>query len=223
MRKEPVFLALSALLIVVAQLSQPWPAVRRQAPHRALESVMMGSEAVLVDYYWFDLLQYFGGYRMGEHDLAGFNLRVERLLGLDPNFHRATLFAAVIRATDMGDPAGAVRWLAYAERANPGTWYYPYEQGFMQYLWLENYQAAKSAFERAGRCPGVAPAWRHFVARISELGGDPSVAREMWLEVAATAEHPSVREAALENVRRLEAILHKQGQERLTTPSAAPS
>lgn len=223
MRRSVTLFALSTALVCIAQLSQPWPAVRRQAPHRAMESVMMGSEAVLVDYYWFDLLQYFGGYRLGEHDLSGFNLRVERMLGLDPTFHRATLFAAVIRATDLEDPAGAVRWLAYAERANPGIWYYPYEQGFMQYLWLENNQAAKAAFERAGRCPGVHSAWRHFVARISELGGDPRVAREMWLDIAAGAEHPSVRERALENARRLEEILHMGGQERLTTPPPRPS
>jgi hypothetical protein len=223
MRRSLALVALSLSLLLVAQLSQPWPVVRRQAPHRPLESVLMGDESVLVDYYWFDLLQYFGGYQLGQHDLSGFNLRVERLLDLDPNFHRATLFAAIVRATDMDDPAGAVRWLAYGERANPGVWYYPYEQGFFQYLWLENYQAARAAFERSGRCPGVTPAWRHFVARISELGGDPRVAREMWLEVAATAEHPQVREKALENIRRLEEILHKQGQEGLTTPSRTPS
>jgi hypothetical protein len=215
--------ALSLVLVGFAQLGQPTPLIRQQEPRRPLEAVMLGSEALLADYYWFDLLQYFGGYRLGQHDLADFNARVERLMRLDPSFHRATLFAAVVRATDMEDPAGALRWLAWAERANPEEWVYPYEQGFFHYLWLENYQEAKAAFERAGRCPGAHPAWRHFAARIAELGGDPAVAREMWLQVAAAAEHPRVREAALENVRRLEAILLQRSQERLTAPTPSTS
>jgi hypothetical protein len=214
---------LSLVLLAFAQLGQPAPLIRQQDPRRPLEAVMLGSEALLADYYWFDLLQYFGGYRLGQHDLSEFNQRVERLMRLDPSFHRATLFAAVVRATDMEDPQGALRWLAWAERANPDEWVYPYEQGFFQYLWLENYQEARAAFERAGRCPGVTPAWRHFAARITELGGDPAVAREMWLQVAAAAEHPRVREAALENVRRLEAILLERSQERLTASPPSTS
>lgn len=223
MPRSLALVALSLLLLAGAQLSQPAPLIRQQEPQRPLEAVLLGSEALLADYYWFDLLQYYGGYRLGQHDLASFNARVERLLRLDPAFHRATLFAAVVRATDMQDPAGALRWLAYAERANPTYWVYPYEQGFFHYLWLENYREARAAFARAGRCPDAHPAWRHFVARIDELGGDPRLAREMWLEVAETAEHPRVREAALENVRRLEAILLERSQKRLTTPDPPPS
>jgi hypothetical protein len=218
MARSLALAALSLLLLACAQLGQPAPLIRQQEPQRPLEAVMMGSEALLADYYWFDLLQYFGGYRLGQHDLSGFNQRVERLMRLDPQFHRALLFAAVVRATDLEDPAGALRWLAWGERANPTHWIYPYEQGFLNYLWLENYADAKAAFERAGRCPDVHPAWRHFVARISELGGDPRLARELWLEVAAAAEHPAVREAALENVHRLEAILLEHGQGGLTAP-----
>lgn len=215
--------ALSLILLAAAQFSQPAPLIRQQEPQRPLEAVLMGNEALLADYYWFDLLQYFGGYRLGQHDLSEFNQRVERLLRLDPGFHRATLFAAVVRATDLEDPEGALRWLAWGERANPLEWIYPYEQGFIQYLWLENYQAASAAFARAGHCPGAPPAWKHFVARIEELGGDPRVARELWLQVAATAEHPRVREAALENARRLEAILLERSQKRLTTPDPPTS
>jgi len=223
MARSLALAALSLVLLAFAQLGQPAPLIRQQEMRRPLEAVMLGSEALLADYYWFDLLQYFGGYRLGQHDLAEFNPRVERLLRLDPSFHRATLFAAVVRATDMQDPQGALRWLAWAERANPDEWIYPYEQGFFQYLWLENYQEAKAAFQRAGRCAGAPPAWRHFAARISELGGDPAVAREMWLQVADTAEHPRVREAALENVRRLEAILLEHSQERLTASPPSTS
>lgn len=223
MARSLALAALSLALLAAAQFGQPAPLIRQQEPQRPLEAVMLGSEALLADYYWFDLLQYYGGYRLGQHDLASFNARVERLMRLDPSFHRATLFAAFVRATDLEDPAGALRWLNWAERANPLEWAYPYQQGFIHYLWLEDHQAASAAFARAGRCPGVHPAWKHFVARIAETDGDPSLARELWLQVAATAEHPQVREAALANACRLEAILLKRSQTRLRTPDPPTS
>lgn len=208
-----ILLLLGAALIAVAQLSRPGPAIRAQRPARPYEAVMLGSEALLVDYYWFDLLQYFGGYRLGEHDLAGFIPRFERLLRLDPGFHRANIFAAVVRAQEMEDPAGAIQWLRYAERVNPQVWEYPYEQGFLNYLLLDNYRAAVADFRRAGRIEGAPPAWRHFEARITELGGDPRIARDMWMQIAESAEHPGIRETALRNAERLEGILLVRGQD----------
>jgi len=192
------------LCLLIAPLAGRSEAERAARASRPLESLTLGSQAVLVDYYWFDLLQYFGAYRLGEHDLREFAPRYERLVGLDPGFHRATIFASTVRATDLGDAEGAVIWLRRAEALNPDHWIYPYEQGFIHYLWLENYQAAERDFIRAGQKPGAPPAWRHFVARIRELGGNPVVAYEMWREIADSAEHPRVRETALKNLERLE-------------------
>ncbi len=212
-RRFRILLLMSLALLITAQLSRPGPTIRRQAPNRPYEALFMGSEALLVDYYWFDLLQYFGGYRLGMHGLEDFIFLAERLMRLDPGFHRANIFMALVRAQDLGDPAGAVQWLRHAERSNPDTWEYPYEQGFFNYLWLEDYEGAAADFQRAGRHPDAPPAWRHFRARIMELGGDPRIARAMWLQIAEQSEHPRIRETALRNVERLEGILHRQAPE----------
>jgi tetratricopeptide (TPR) repeat protein len=203
-------------LLVVAQLSRPGPGIRSQIPLRPYESLTCGGEALLADYYWFDLLQYYGGYRLGQNDLSEFIARAERLMRLDPGFHRANIFASVIRAQTLEDPEGAIQWLRHNERANPRTWEYPYEQGFLHYLYLGKYESAVADFRRAGKIAGAPPAWRHFVARITELGGDPRISRVMWLQISETAEHPAIRERALKNVRRLEAILLRQSQDSMT-------
>jgi hypothetical protein len=175
--------------------------------NKPLSALMMGSDAVLDDLLWFDLLQYFGGYKLGEHDLAEFPGKCERLLRIAPDFHRAAVFACAIYADDMARPRMAIDLLARMEGLNPDHWIYPYEQGFINYLWLENYQQAESDFRRAGKIPGVPVAWKHFVARIRELGGSPELSREMWLFIAETTEHRSVREAAEANIKRLDALL----------------
>ncbi len=215
-RRVRILLLTSIALIAVAQLSRPGPVIRHQASHRPYESLLMGSEALVADYLWFDLLQYYGAYRLGENDLSEFIPRAERLMRVDPAFHRANIFATVVRAQTLEDPAGAITWLRRSERSNPGNWIYPYEQGFFHYLMLEDYQAAVADFRRAGRIEGAPPAWRHFVARITELGGDPRIARTMWMQIAESAEHPEIRESALRNVERLEAILLRQGKTGLT-------
>jgi hypothetical protein len=153
---------------------------------------------------------------MGEHDLSGFNARYERLHSADPSFHIGALFAVLVRAETMEDPEGAVRWLIRSEEENPEHWIYPYEQGFIHYLWLKDYPSAIESFKRSGHREGVLPSWRRYVARITELGGDPQVAIEMWLQIADGSEHPRIQEAALRNVERLEAMLQSD------RPNGAP-
>ncbi len=217
MRSRARFAVLLSLgLPVVAQLSHPAPDIRSQIANRPFESLTCGGEALLADYYWFDLLQYYGGFRLGENDLSEFVVRTEHLMRLDPGFHRANIFASVIRCQTLEDPAGAIQWLRHNERANPWTWEYPYEQGFINYLYRRHYKASVAAFRRAGKIEGAPSSWRHFVARITELGGDPRISRAMWMQIAEKAEHPSIREAALKNVERLEAILLRESQDLLT-------
>lgn len=210
MRTSALGIGAAVMLLAGAQLLGPDREARLAREEPPLAGWLMGSQAVLVDYFWFDLLQYFGAYALGEGDLAEFVPRTERLLRLAPSFHRAYVFAAVVRATNLEDPEGALAWLELGEARNPEQWCYPYEQGFINYLQLERYAAAEAAFRRAGELPGVPPAWRRFVASIRERGGDPRVAVELWQQVAERAEHPRVREAALQNVRRLQARIRAE-------------
>ncbi|MBN2171049.1 MAG: hypothetical protein JW819_07010 [Candidatus Krumholzibacteriota bacterium] len=211
MRTSALGIGVALLLLASAQLLGPNRAARLAREEPPLSGWLMGSQDILVDYFWFDLLQYYGAYALGEGDLAEFVPRTERLLRLAPSFHRAYSFAAAVRASNMADPQGALAWLELGEARNPEQWLYPYEQGFINYLQLERYEDAEDDFRRAGSLPGAPPAWRRFVAHIREHGGDPRLAMELWQQVADLAEHPMVREAALENVRRLEALIRAQG------------
>jgi hypothetical protein len=203
---------LAAALLVAAQLAGPNANERRAAAQPPMSSWLLGNQALLVDYLWFDLLQYFGAYRLGEHGLEEFTTRADRLFELDGDFPSAVIFTCVVRATDLQDPRGALQWLRQAETRHPTEWYYPYEQGFINYLWLQDYAQAELDFRRAGRCPGAPSAWHHFVARIHELGGDLSLARDLWLEIAAATEHADLRERAIRNAERLTALLESQGK-----------
>ncbi|MCP4548987.1 MAG: hypothetical protein GY835_21235 [bacterium] len=204
-----IFLAATLLFLILAQVSDADNHVRLNSTGKPLESWLMGSEAVLVDYYWFDLTQYYGAYSMGQNDLSDFLRRSDRLFNLDVEFHRATIFSSAVIASDLDDPRGALEILRNAENRNPDYWVYPYEQGFLHYLWLNDYPEAIAAFSRAGKLEDCTPGWRHFLARINELGGDPRVAWEMWADIASTAEHGRLQESAHRNMVRLEKIIRE--------------
>jgi len=195
------------VLLLTAQASSQIDGLRQARESRPMESWLLGSESVLVDYFWFDLIQYFGAYRLGQNDLTDFKSRAERLFKLDRAFHNATIFSSAVYAGDLSNPEAALLMLERGESANPENWIYPYEQGFINYLWLKDYEAAADAFERAGRLDGVTPGWRNFLARIRELGGDPRVAIDMWRHISVTAEHSRLRENAIRNMERLQTEL----------------
>jgi hypothetical protein len=185
-------------------------------------------DALAADVYWIRTIQYYGGarrrlteaMRLGllpppalAADVSDYDL-LYRLLdlttSLDPRFKIAYHFGATFLAETYPDGAGrpdlAIALLEKGLQAQPDSWSYMEDIGFVHYWWLHDYTAAARWFNQAADVPG-APWWlRSLAATTLAAGGDRQSSRRMWQTIHETAEIDWLRRDSERRLRQLDAM-----------------
>lgn len=161
-----------------------------------VQQAALGYDNVAADVLWFKMVQYYGGYRMGENDLALFNHLVDVITDLDPQFVYAYVFGALVIAQDLGHFENGIEFLEKGMRNNPEDWWLPFELGFLQYVYARDYAAAVSSFQRAAKLPGAGPQAARFAAFAAGKAGHVETSIAMWEELARTSDNRYIRELA---------------------------
>jgi hypothetical protein len=174
---------------------------------RFLREATPGLHELAADYLWFQAVQYYGAYRMGQHDLRYFRGLVDGVLALDPGFVDAYRFAALVLAMDMHDPSAGRDLLTRGILANPESWILPFEVGFVHYVMERDYARAATWFDAAAATPGADDIVRRFAAWSHDRAGEPEVALALWRAMYANAPNPDVREVAKGMIEHYEAML----------------
>jgi hypothetical protein len=128
--------------------------------------------------------------------------------------------------SDDGQAQAAIRLLQDGERRNPDYLHYPYLQGYIYFLYLNDYVMAAKAFERAHTKPIVE--WddqRRFcktlAARMYQRQGKDSLALKVWQALYADAAERSLKDIAKRNIERIEAEMRgERKKSRAFTPGA---
>jgi tetratricopeptide (TPR) repeat protein len=165
----------------------------------------LGYRDLTADLLWFRMVQYYGGYRFGENDLALFNHLAGVITDLDPQFTFAYIFAALIVAEDLGRVDQGIAILEKGARANPAEWRFPFEIGFLSYVYARDYTKAVSFFERAAKLPGAGPQAARFAAFAAGKAGYTETSIALWEELARTTDNHYLRELAERYIERLKA------------------
>jgi len=155
------------------------------------------------DLLWFRMIQYYGGYRMGEHDLALFSHLVDVITDLDPQFTFAYSFGALIIAEDVGNLDRGVAFLEKGIRNNPNDWWLPFELGFLQYVYARDYARALHYFQAASRLPGAGPQAARFAAFVAARAGYVETSIALWEELRRTSDNRFIRALAERYVEKL--------------------
>jgi tetratricopeptide (TPR) repeat protein len=163
---------------------------------RFVEQAALGYRDLAADVLWFRMVQYYGGYRMGENDLALFTHLVDVITDLDPQFTFAYVFGALIIAQDLGQVQRGIGFLEKGIRNNPEDWWLPFELGFLTYVYARDYTQALSYFEKAARLPGAGPQAARFAAFVAAKAGYVETSIAMWEELARTSDNKYIRELA---------------------------
>ena len=194
-----------------------------------LTRLALGYDALVADLYWIRAIQYYGGMRLSSDPDKSYDLLFPLLdltTSLDPNFNIAYEFGAFFLSEQKpGGPARsdlAIKLLDKGIRARPDRWQYPYDIGFVHYR-DGNYKLAADWFLRAAQTSGArregerADMWLEpLAANTLATGGDTRSSRILY-EQLLTSEVAWLREDAARRLKKLDAIDHIAGLERLTS------
>ncbi|MBI6546492.1 MAG: hypothetical protein HY692_06835 [Cyanobacteria bacterium NC_groundwater_1444_Ag_S-0.65um_54_12] len=122
-----------------------YPVPRREV----IQAIATGFDNLLADSFWLQFLQYNGekltedlATRRYEHLWEGLTL----IIGLDPHFRDAYLFGSWVLG-DAGDGKRAAELVASGARRHPTDPRYPFQLGFIEFLYRKDLPAAIQAFQ----------------------------------------------------------------------------
>jgi tetratricopeptide (TPR) repeat protein len=169
-----------------------------------LSQASLGYRNLAADILWFKTIQYYGGYRRGENDLALFSHLVDVITDLDPQFVFAYLFGGLVIAQDLGYLEEGMAFLQKGIENNPTDWWLVFELGFLHYVYARDFETAARYFQLASRLPGAGGITKRFAAFVAAKAGHVQTSIAMWKDLAETSEHPHIRELARQYIEKLE-------------------
>lgn len=195
-------LALAAACVALKPALTAWPRPdhrheRLYFPRAAgLRAASLGFHAAAADWLWLRTTQYYGAYRRGEHDLRYFDGLVDAVTSLDPRFVEAYDFYALVLCLDAQEFDRAIDTLKRGLLANPDDWRLPFKIGFINYVFLRQYEVAATWFEEAAACPGASDFCRRFAAFARRRAGDWQGSLILWEELRRTTDSADMRDLA---------------------------
>jgi hypothetical protein len=179
---------------------------------RDLKRLCPGFEGLMADIYWIRTVQYFGGQRAF---LEGkrFDLLeplVDATVTLDPTLEIAYRYGALFLSEappgGAGLPEKGIALLDRGVRALPQNWYMHQLRGFLIYFFLKDSERAAAALMESRKVPG-SPFWLETMAAdFLAQGGEREKSRRAWGSLAQQSEEGSIRNYAMDQIRRLDAL-----------------
>jgi tetratricopeptide (TPR) repeat protein len=170
----------------------------------------LGYRQLVADMTWFSAVQYYGGYRLEQHDLAYFQGLIEIVTDLDPNFVFPYVFGAVVLSQDMANLDTAINLLKKGMAHNPTAWELPFEAAFLYYIDARDTEMAARYFDLASRMPGAGDRAKRFAAFVYSQAGHEETSIRMWEELIETTDEPYMRNLAEHYIEKLRAKLQQK-------------
>lgn len=166
--------------------------------------VSFGAREFLADWYWLNLIQYYGG-----GDPQGQYRKLAELFDLvttlSPKF-TAPYRTGLLILPGEGFVDEALRLGEKGKKDQPQNWEIPYYTGLIYHLHKKDYAAAAKEFEQAASLPGAPESARLFAAVYYKEADQKTTAYQIFKTIYESTEDEYVRERAKNYVIHLEMI-----------------
>jgi hypothetical protein len=217
--KLKVALVLLALLVPLSQRRVDRALGERRAVEEALyiwsgeylKRLCPGFENLMADVYWLRTVQYFGSQRAFATDKKYDLLEplTNITVTLDPRFEIAYQYGAIFLSEPhpmgAGQPEKGVALLRRGAEAS-GSWRLKQFEGYFTLVFLQDSRRAAEILLEASRMPGAAYWLKNLAADVLTRSGDREVARRIWSHMHEQSQPGSIRENAVYNLMRLDAM-----------------
>lgn len=164
----------------------------------------LGFRQAAADYLWFRFIQYFGSYAMGHHDLRYFDLLLDGITRLDPQFVEAYYFGSLVAWSEQGDFSKSVDILKRGILHNPDTAKLSFQVAFTYYVFYKEYELAAFWFETAAKCSDATSRETRFAAFARYKAGDDRISLALWKDLLKNATSLDMEELATKMIKKLE-------------------
>ncbi len=180
-----------------------------------IKGFAFGTEGLIADWYYMRALQYIGDKMLNSpdrdvnlDDLRSLNPRLlypllNNATDLDPNFLGAYYYGAVVLPAIDGEEA--IRLTEKGIDHNPGSWRLYQHLGYI-YWKLGQYEKAAEAYETGSHVQGAAPFMHLMAGAMRSEGGSRETARQIFQQLSAGTDDPSVRSTAQRRLTQLNSL-----------------
>src|SRR5215510_408445 len=209
--------ATGSQVVLEGKLQRPalLPGVQWVQSPGLMRRLAVGFNAIWADIYWIRAVQYYGDTRLSTDEKKNYDQLYPLLditTSLDPHFNIAYRFGSILLSEGYPNGPGqadqAIVLLQKGIRETPNKWQYYHDAGFVNYWWRRDAQAAADWFLKGAKLPG-APNWlQPLAATVLAEHGEREASRDLWVQLATTAEHDWIRKAAERGLKQLDAEAH---------------
>jgi hypothetical protein len=163
----------------------------------------LGERATWSDLTWLRAIQYYGEHRATDNQYVRMAHVFDIITELDPRHRNAYVFGGTSLAQEGKQFDAGVALLERGRAADPTTWVYPFEIGFLYYVERRDVNQASAWFDEAVRkkdCPDYV---RRFAAYANGKAGYLEQAVMLWETVAEETPNRLLRAKAVSEARRL--------------------
>src|SRR3989337_4481469 len=125
----------------------------------ALKRLSLGYKELLADIYWMRALQYFGGRRFKDKNPELLYHYFDILTDLDPKFVNAYRFGGTFLSEPpplgLGDIERGSMLFDHGSKNNPDNFRIPFEEAFIYYLYVKDYDKAAELFNESAAKPSL--------------------------------------------------------------------
>ena len=164
----------------------------------------IGFRHAAADYLWFRFIQYFGSYAKGLHDLRYFDLVLDGIVRLDPQFVEAYHFGSLVAWSEQGDFPKSLDILKRGILHNPDVAKLPFQVAFTYYVFFHDFERASFWFEVASKCSDATDRESRFAAFSRYRAGDDRVSLALWKDLQKTTSSPDMQALADKMIKKLE-------------------
>ncbi|MCK9995799.1 MAG: hypothetical protein KAH56_05925 [Candidatus Krumholzibacteria bacterium] len=163
----------------------------------------LGFREAAADYLWFRFIQYYGAFAKGENDFRYFDLLIDGITQLDPQFEMAYYFASLVCWSSFGDTERSIDMLKRGILTNPDKALLPFQIGFMYYVIEHDFERAAYWFGVAGRCSDSTDKESRFAAFARFKAGDDRVSLALWKNLYESTDSQQMKDLAVKMIGKL--------------------
>ncbi len=182
-----VFWGLQALCLGQLATLQAAHPTRLVVPHPVAAKLLVTDfENLAADMLWIQSLVHNGEQIATDsteaQDFRGLYEALDLASDFDPRFHELSTFGSWMLADARRIPE-AIRLVEKGWERHPGNWLYPYQLGFIEFLYAKDYLAAAKHFEAAAALPDCPPGASRMAASLYARGNKQDLAIATWQRI----------------------------------------